>query len=151
MTTLLITGSRDWNDLSYLREVLARFDAEHDNITLISGACPNGADRMCEEVAEELGWAVNLHPAQWDKYGRRAGFVRNADMVNLNPDFCIAFVRNRSKGAMGTVRLSIKAKLRTEVHHYNDFKFDQGCSYEKYNFPDEGVLPKDELHVDTLF
>ena len=87
-----------------------------EGVTLISGACPTGADRMAEEIALGLGWTVEIHPAQWERYGKAAGFIRNAFMVSeCAPDVCYAFVRNHSKGASMTVALAATAGIPTVV------------------------------------
>lgn len=95
---------------------------------LVSGASPKGADRMCEEVWAYNGLTVERHPAQWTVHDdgcpawhhglescRRAGFRRNADMVNLGADLCVAFIRDGSAGATSTANLARQAGIRTLV------------------------------------
>ena len=123
MFRLLITGSRRWTDLAAIR---AEFDIvrEHEgtDVILVSGNCPNGADKMCEELAAEYGWQVELHPADWKsgpngEYNNRAGFDRNEEMVELGADFVLAFVKDNSGGAMNTVGHARKGGLPTKVIH----------------------------------
>jgi hypothetical protein len=66
-------------------------------VTLVSGACPTGADFIAETVAKELGWTIERHPADWSK-GKSAGPRRNNEMAALGADACLAFHRNNSKG-----------------------------------------------------
>lgn len=49
--------------------------------TLVSGHCPTGADRIAENIARGWDWTVELHAADWNRHGKRAGFLRNAEMV----------------------------------------------------------------------
>jgi len=123
MFRLLITGSRAWVDTQAIRD---EFDIvqshEGSDVVLVSGACPNGADRMCEVLAKEYGWTLELHPLNWASgpegaYNPQAGFERNKLMVDLGADFVLAFVMNESGGAMNTVRHSRKAQIPTKLIH----------------------------------
>lgn len=121
---ILITGSRHWNDLAWIeRELNWAAVIFGDDAILVSGNCPTGADRMCEEFWEKhIQGVVERHPANWDVYrvekGQKnpAGFIRNKEMVNLGADICIAFILNSSAGATHTVDLAKKAGIRTVVH-----------------------------------
>lgn len=108
---VLITGSRDWHDIQLIHDALSMLELPLP-VTLVSGACPTGADAICEEAAEELGWNIERHPADWKRHGRRAGYVRNAEMVDLGADLCLAFIKNRSRGASMTAELARKAGMR---------------------------------------
>jgi hypothetical protein len=94
---VLVTGSRTWTDTTAIRQGLAR--VWHPEAVLVSGACPRGADRLAEACWEHWGGRVERHPADWRRYPRRAGFVRNLAMVELGADVCLAFIRGQSRGA----------------------------------------------------
>lgn len=110
---VLITGSRTWPDpmlvASALQDVLDHFGP----FVLVSGACPQGADALAEQWATYRGLEVERHPADWSTHGRRAGFVRNAEMVKAGADLCVAFIRDHSKGATMTADLAQKAGIPT--------------------------------------
>ena len=112
---VLVTGSRDWTDSETIYRALAEHTA-FDEVTLLSGACPTGADAFAERYAKLKGWKVELHPADWDKYGKRAGPLRNQAMVDRKPDLVLAFILNGSRGASGTVAMARKAGLRVKVY-----------------------------------
>ena len=63
-----------------------------------------GADYLAESVAHELGWEVEQFPADWDTYGRAAGPIRNAVMVEKGADVCLAFPMTGSRGAIDCMR-----------------------------------------------
>lgn len=112
---VLVTGSRDWSDDEVIAlAMLAVRDEMQDattQMTLVDGACPTGADAMAHAWAVRWGWSTERYPADWDRYGKRAGFVRNALMVDLGADVCLAFIKNNSKGASMTAELARKAGI----------------------------------------
>ena len=133
---ILITGSRSWDNIEYIRSAfISLADDYGDGITLVSGACPTGADRLGEIVAAELGWNIQLYPADWNTYGKRAGFVRNSEMIDTEPDMVVGFVRNGSKGASMTVNLGKKKGLLTFVHNWTDYPMTE-YSVKTYNNTD---------------
>lgn len=117
---ILVTGSRDWDDFEAVFAAILEQDpcAEHDDcqdeshrITIVHGACPTGADAMADTAGAMWGVEVERHPADWEQYGKSAGFVRNAEMVELGADICLAFIKNGSKGASMTARLAEEAGI----------------------------------------
>lgn len=115
---VLITGSRDWSwlDQGIIETTLSKWWREAGypkDVTLVSGACPTGADRMAEVEAIKLGFALELHRADWQEYGKRAGFIRNSEMVKSGADICFAFIKDGSRGASHTADLAEKAGIPT--------------------------------------
>lgn len=121
---VIVTGSRDWWDFEVLDCVLsATFEGDGPHV-LVHGACPTGADAMADEwvrqVSDQLAITVERHPADWERLGKRAGFARNAEMINLGADECVAFIRNNSRGASHTARLAQAAHMVTSIFRDND-------------------------------
>lgn len=118
---ILVTGSRTWDDQETITGALwaatgtlyAEREIDLNQVVIVSGACPRGADRMCEEAAARAGVQVERHPANWGRYGKRAGFVRNEEMVALGADICLAFIKNGSQGASMTALLAEEAGIPT--------------------------------------
>lgn len=117
---ILVTGSRDWDDYATLLHAvrrailsLAQAPGYDGTVTVVHGACPSGADAMAHEVATFFGCKIERHPADWDTHRKRAGYVRNAEMVGLGADVCLAFIRNGSRGASMTADLAEKAGIPT--------------------------------------
>jgi hypothetical protein len=99
---ILITGSRDWNDRRLIRNVLDSIGYRYgfDGLVIVHGACPTGADALADEWAgdnADLGVTVDRHPAQWQQHGKKAGPLRNAEMVALGADVCLAFLNPCTK------------------------------------------------------
>lgn len=137
---VLITGSRDWSNDFLIHNVLTSFHwmlAGDNQITLVSGACPTGADAICERVAQSLGWEIERHPADWEKYGKQAGFIRNTAMVKhpLGVDICLAFILDASKGATMTADMAEKRGIYTQRY----VRWSSGLSP---NQPVEAGLPE---------
>lgn len=113
---ILVTGSRDWPDVATIWGELNGLLAEHGNVVLVHGNCPKGADYIADTWAvtmmvNEENVALERHPANWREFGKSAGFRRNAEMVNLGADICLAFIRNGSHGATHTADLAEKAGI----------------------------------------
>jgi hypothetical protein len=94
---ILVTGSREWDRPLPIAVALLVHSGAPEEATLISG-CARGADQMAEEAALAFGWEVEHHPADWAKHGKRAGYIRNQEMVDSGADLCIAFTRGGSNG-----------------------------------------------------
>ena len=111
---ILVTGSRDWDapdTIAYALRYLVECENVADDAVLVSGACPTGADRIAEGIWLSLGRPIELHPADWLTHGKKAGFVRNDEMVKAGADICLAFIKNESKGATMTAELAGKAGI----------------------------------------
>ncbi len=112
---ILITGSRSWVDEKEIESALKPlFDADSSTV-LVSGACPTGADKLCEKYWRGRGGTVERHPADWGTYGKAAGFVRNRKMVDLGADYCFAFIKNGSSGATHTANSAIAEGIETRI------------------------------------
>jgi hypothetical protein len=101
---VLITGSRTWDDTDTIRDAILTLATScgRDNLTIVHGHCPKGADAIADRLAQTYPGgpiAVERHPAQWYKHGKKAGFIRNKEMVELGADVCLAFIKDESRGA----------------------------------------------------
>lgn len=114
---ILVTGSRDWTDARLIQQeifrVLYETKTTYNSAALIHGACPTGADAIADQSGRDTGMHVVRVPADWSRWGRKAGYVRNAEMVELEPDICLAFIRNGSRGASITAQLAEAAGIET--------------------------------------
>lgn len=112
---VLVTGSRTWTDEALIREqfkILNGMYYGRREITLIHGTAV-GVDTMAEKIAQSFGWNIERYPADWNTHGKRAGYIRNAEMVKANPDICLAFIHNESRGATMCADLAEKAGILT--------------------------------------
>lgn len=126
---IILTGSRSWNDAATIRLALeavadAAIEANVPMVTVVHGACPNGADELADQwVRWYRGGTLVLaerHPALWTKYGKRAGIVRNEIMVSRGADLCLAFIRDDSPGATHCAELASDAGIPLRVWRYGE-------------------------------
>lgn len=106
---LLICGDRNWTDSSAVTEVVERLRPE----VVIEGDA-RGADRMAGIAGELAGAEVEVYPAEWDKFGRAAGVIRNQRMLDYGePTHVIAFHDDlaNSRGTRDMVNRALKAKI----------------------------------------
>jgi hypothetical protein len=116
---LLVTGSRDWVDEVVIRDALRGWwesTGRNPEAVLVSGCCPTGADALAEAMWSHNGLRIERHPADWTTHGRAAGPRRNQAMVSSGPDACVAFIRNNSRGATGTVAMCRRAGVPVTVY-----------------------------------
>ena len=115
MKRILVTGSRTWTNQLTITEALwdGWIDLGRVPTTLVHGACPTGADAIADMVWATNQYPVEQHPAKWTEHGKRAGYVRNALMVALGADLCLAFIKDESKGATMTAELAEQAGIET--------------------------------------
>lgn len=111
MKRLLVTGSREWTNARSVAAALDRcvetLGGDIGDITLVSGACPTGADALAEAYWASRGGTVERHPADWVQHGKKAGPLRNQAMADLGADLCVAFPWGVSRGTrhcMGAAR-----------------------------------------------
>ena len=119
----LYAGSRDFTDyhliLHTMREQLHRCWTTGENLTIIHGAA-QGADLLAAQAAAALGLEAEPHPAQWQEYGRKAGPIRNREMLESGIDNAHAFISKpleESKGTQHMVKIARKAGVPVTIHH----------------------------------
>jgi len=105
-----IVGSREFARMERVNECVALLPSDS---VVISGNA-RGVDRAAEEAARQRGLKVISLPAQWDKYGKSAGYRRNADIVKL-ADRVIAFWDGISKGTLHTINLAKQKGIPVEI------------------------------------
>ena len=119
ITRIIIAGSRNFKDYDLLKEIVDSVIVKvysDDEITIISGTA-RGADQLGEKYAKENSLPVERFPADWERYGKKAGFIRNYQMAN-NADVLIAFWDGTSKGTKMMIDLAKKKGLKVGVVNY---------------------------------
>jgi len=110
---VIIAGSRAIDDYSAVARAVESCGVHPD--VVLSGCC-RGVDRCGERWAMEHKIAIERHPADWARYGRAAGIIRNAEMVK-RADVLIAVLSNahECRGTNAIVKLAIREGLQVYV------------------------------------
>lgn len=125
-----IVGSRDANDYEYyetkVKKKLAQLvEAGFIIKLIISGEAP-GIDAMTVDFCAWNGYDYRGFPADWDRLGGGAGFMRNSDVVAA-ADVIIAIWDRKSTGTKDTVNKALGAKKMVQI--YNLPEFNGGSRY----------------------
>ena len=110
---LIVAGSRKFQDEYVFERYLLAYLAEYDEITIITGMA-RGPDIMAYDYAQYHEIPVLEFPADWDKYGKSAGYIRNAEMLKTATHL-LAFWDGSSKGTKNMIDIAIKAGLDVTV------------------------------------
>ena len=115
MVKIIIAGSRDFNDPEGLLEAFDEFmdDIPNGEITIISGGA-RGADAIGEWIGKEYGINVIVYPAEWNKYGKSAGYRRNEVMAKVATHLLAAW-DGQSPGTNHMINLAKQYNLVTKV------------------------------------
>jgi hypothetical protein len=118
----MVSGSRTWSDRTTIRLRLAvlkqECEARGDELTVIHGDAPDGADVIADMVCKQLGIPVTPYPADWypgGVYDRRAGYKRNVEMLETCPDRLLAFHRGGSPGTAHAIDSAEARGIPVEV------------------------------------
>ena len=127
---IIVAGSRDFNNFELLwksvekiqRDIVAENFRDLSRVCIVSGTA-RGADRLGELYAERTGLYTYKFPADWDGLGKRAGYVRNAEMAKFAVEdgsygVLIAFWDGKSKGTKHMIDLANRYKLEIHVVKY---------------------------------
>lgn len=115
---VIIAGGRDFNQTDkafrHIDKLLRNIDS--DLIEIVEGGA-KGADVIGREYAISRGIPYKTFEADWDGLGKRAGYVRNAEMATYSTHL-IAFWDGKSRGTSHMIDLAKREGLRISVAHY---------------------------------
>ena len=116
---VIVAGSRDFNDYDLVEKtLLTYFKAHHlhnKDVEIVSGSA-RGADKLGEQFAKKCGLKLTKFPADWNKYGKAAGPIRNEEMAKYS-DMLFAFWDGYSKGTKNMIELAKQYELLINVSY----------------------------------
>lgn len=103
---VLVCGGRDFDNVAYICSKLDKLNEETPFTGIITGGA-RGVDTIANEWAKTKPFDRYVSHADWKKYGKSAGHIRNAHMLTWKPDLVVAFPGGR--GTANMVRLAKEA------------------------------------------
>ena len=110
MKKIAIVGSRNFNDFDLMNKVVFQGYIEKnglyaEDVMIISGGA-NGADKLAEKLAQLRGYKLVVFKADWNKYGKKAGMIRNQYIIE-SADVVFAFWDKKSSGTANSIQRSV--------------------------------------------
>lgn len=122
MYRVIVAGTREFDNYLLLRMKLTDYllPVPNEEIEIISGTA-RGADKLGEQYASDYNLKCIKFPADWNTYGKSAGYRRNAEMAKYASQehgVLFAFWDGKSKGTKHMIDLAYKYNLETYVIKY---------------------------------
>lgn len=118
---IIIAGSRNFNDYKILENVCDTFILPlivKKLVRIVSGTA-RGADKFGEMYAASHNIPVLKYPADWDKYGKSAGYIRNGQMAEI-AHFLIVFWDGNSFGTKNMIEEAKKRNIPTLIIYFKE-------------------------------
>ena len=112
---VIVAGGRDFSNYILLKESCDSLIK--DKVTEIVSGKAKGADSLGEKWANENNIKIAPFPANWDKHGKSAGYIRNSEMANYG-ECLIAFWDGKSKGTKNMIDIATNKGLEVHVINY---------------------------------
>ncbi len=117
---ILVSGSREMPENQVSRnlicqsivEAMGTGDFYWEDLTVITGGA-KGADTVAHDLAKDLGAKTLVHYAEWNRFGKSAGPIRNGRMLDEEPDVVIAFPIGKSVGTRHCIKEAERRGIRT--------------------------------------
>lgn len=117
---VIVAGSREFNNYKLLQDKLDNLlvhKVKTHKIVIVSGGA-RGADQLGERYATQQNYCCDEYPADWQQYGKSAGYKRNVQMAE-NADALVAFWDGQSRGTQHMISIAKEHKLIVRI-----IKFD---------------------------
>ncbi len=135
---IIIAGTRTYEDYAEFSSVMDKVlpPAErYKKIVIICGDA-RGADALARQYAEEKGYENRVFYADWDRFGKRAGHIRNAEMhksiENEENKACILFWDMKSPGTKSNINIARFQGTQLKIFNIAAHKFDRTINTKLY-------------------
>jgi hypothetical protein len=115
---IAIVGSRNYPDLDAVRAFVRNLPP---GTTIVSGGA-RGVDKVAELAAvRRPDLCTKIILADWDAYGKSAGYRRNVEIVNA-ADEVVAFWDGTSRGTAHTISIARNANKLVRIYRPGEYK-----------------------------
>jgi hypothetical protein len=118
-TRIIVAGCRSFSDYKLLSDKLDRYLQIHDyDMEIVSGTC-KGADILGERYAQERKLCCKRFPADWNRFGKKAGPIRNRQMAEYATNLVAFWDGNKIRsGTYDMIRTATKLGLHVDVAQF---------------------------------
>ena len=113
---VIIAGGRNFNNYELLSNKCDFFFSQKWPSSIVCGEA-RGADSLGKQDAQDHGIPIRSFPADWDRYGKKAGYLRNEEMAR-NADALIAFWDGQSRGTGNMIEIAKRIGLAVRIVRY---------------------------------
>ena len=113
---LIVAGGREFDDYELLSKEICKLIVDTRTDSIISGTA-RGADSLGAQYANEHFIPLISMPADWNRYGKAAGYRRNEEMAKV-ADACLCFWDGESKGTKHMIDLAKEYDLHLIIVKY---------------------------------
>lgn len=118
MFRVIVAGSRGFLDYPYCSQILDRCFSKTKPDSIVCGMA-SGADSLGLRYAVDHQIAVDKFPADWQQFGKSAGYKRNVQMAE-NAEALVAFWDGESRGTMHMINIAREHGLKVIICKYRD-------------------------------
>lgn len=113
----IIAGSRTITNYKLVVKIIKELSKQNPSLKInevVSGGA-RGVDKLGEQLAKEYNRKLTIFPAEWDRLGRGAGYIRNIQMADY-ADTLIAIWDGKSNGTRHMIDIARKKGLKVFVY-----------------------------------
>lgn len=110
---LLIAGSRSFKNLELVISLIDSVASIEEDVVIITGGAV-GVDDTAKTYAEENNIQTETFYPDWDRFGKKAGILRNEEMVK-HSDKIVVFWNGTSRGSKSTIDFALKYRKDIQV------------------------------------
>jgi len=148
-----IVGSRSINDQMFVEYLFRCFTYIFGKPTKIISGGARGIDTFAEDFAHNFNIDLQVFKPDWAKYGRKAGFIRNEDIIK-NCDICLAIWDGESHGTKHDLELCEQYKKDLVLFNlkestqgtFHGFYYKQYDKEQEINFSAPVITQSKQIH-----